>query len=149
MIPLPAGNSSSQFLFPKAATINGFLCIFSETKLSLFTQASLWIVVPISVVYYTWVLWLNISERLLRICSYEGHRWSACGQTQGHLSVPPLPQGFQGWYSPGFPPTPSALLLAPSGLPDLRTSYYRPHPWTFLCLHSHPGWSHPGLISPL
>lgn len=143
MIPLPAGNSSSQFLFQKAATIIGFLCIFSE-----FTQVSLWIVVPISVVCYTWVLWLNTSETLTYLLLWRPPMVSLWSDPRPPVS-PPLPHDFQGWYSPGFPPISSALLLAPSRLPNLRTSYYWLHPWTFPCLHSHPGWSHPGLVSPL
>lgn len=127
MIPHPVANSSSQFLFQKVATVNGFLCNFSETKHSLSTQVSLWICGPL----YQWCIIPECFDlmylRDLRICSYEGHRRSPRGQIQGHLSVFPYPQlpglalswvssyplrSFAGSVTPPWPP--NIILLAPS-----------------------------------
>lgn len=107
MIPLPAGNSSSQFLFQKAATIIGFCVSFHK-----YLYES---VVPISVVYYTWVLWLNTSETLTYLLLWRLPMVSPVVRIQGHLSALPYPTTSRAGTLLGFL-LPSALLLAPSRL---------------------------------
>lgn len=161
------------FPVPLPKSSHCFLCIFSENRHSLSTQIYTWICGPLrfllsgslpSTLYYTWVFWFNVYETVFHTCSYEGHRWSPCVQIQGHLSVVPLrhqpmalsPRQASCTRLPGlvlswvFPPISSALLLSPPLLPDLWIlSCPWPCPRTFLCLHLHPRWSHPGFIPPL